>query len=396
MTTAPSPAAAVVCIVQRRLTHYRVPLFDRMRELLHDRGIDLRVLHGDATATERTKNDAGELPWATRLETTYLGGDRICWQPFAAATRGSDLVVLPQENRLVLNVVELLRPRRKRRLAFWGHGANLQSGGRRRWRERVKRWTTRRVDWWFAYTNHSAALIRAAGFDADAITVVHNSIDTRTLADAVARAGARPRAELRAALGVAAAAPLGLYVGSLYADKRIDRLLTAADRIGDTIPDFQLVIAGDGPLRAAVEAAARQQPHRVRYVGSVRGDVKAQWLAAADVMLHPGAIGLAVLDAFVAGLPLVTTDCGTHGPEFAYLQHGVNAVVSDDDDRAFAAAVAGMLRDDAARSRLAQAARAAAAAYSIEAMATRFVDGIERCLARGGLALGTASEHAGR
>ena len=61
------------------------------------------------------------------------------------------------ENKLIQNHLLLLGPRRFR-LAFWGHGANLQSDNPHGLKERFKRWTTNRVDWWFAYTQMSADL----------------------------------------------------------------------------------------------------------------------------------------------------------------------------------------------------------------------------------------------
>ena len=74
-----------VVIIQRRLTHYRVPLFERLRVLLHARNIDLRLIAGQGTQAENLKQDAGYLPWAEPLSTRYWAGvcagspcDHIC------------------------------------------------------------------------------------------------------------------------------------------------------------------------------------------------------------------------------------------------------------------------------------------------------------------------------
>ena len=42
-----------VAIVQRRLPHYRVPLFEQLRERLQADGIRLRLLHGEPTEAEQ-------------------------------------------------------------------------------------------------------------------------------------------------------------------------------------------------------------------------------------------------------------------------------------------------------------------------------------------------------
>src|SRR3974390_2980591 len=104
---------AEVSIIQRRLTHYRAPLVERLRRLLAADGVRLRVLHGEAPPSEQSKRDAGELAWAEPLPARYLLGGRLCWQPFGAACASSDLVVVTQENRLLYNAWAQLvgRPR---------------------------------------------------------------------------------------------------------------------------------------------------------------------------------------------------------------------------------------------------------------------------------------------
>jgi hypothetical protein len=89
-----------VLFVQRRLPGYRVPFVNLARDKLAAAGIALEFAYGRPSAAEASKQDEGELPWATRLATRYLGS-RLCWQPFS--TDGFDLVVVTQENSLLFN-----------------------------------------------------------------------------------------------------------------------------------------------------------------------------------------------------------------------------------------------------------------------------------------------------
>lgn len=367
-----------VAIVQRRMTHYRVPLFVRMTEELAKKGVRLRILHGDPTQAEASKNDSGSMPGAERLATRYLADERLCWQPFMHLVNDCSLVVVTQENKLVNNLWPIINPWRRQRLAFWGHGRNMQASRVNSLREQFKRWTTLRVDWWFAYTELSASFVEAVGYDSDRITVLNNSIDTSELMSLMGKARRTPRQALRASFGLQDA-PIGVFVGSLHADKRVDFMLQAARRIRERLPGFQFVVAGSGPERAKVEQAASADG-AIRYVGPVHGQRKADLLASADLVFNPGMVGLGILDSFVAGIPMITTDCGLHSPEIAYLQHGVNGWIAPDSLDAFASSVVELLSQTALMEILQQGAGQSASRYSIESMADRFCDGISRAL----------------
>ncbi len=62
-------------------------------------------------------------------------------------------------------------------------------------------------------------------------------------------------------------------------------------------------------------------------------------------MLHPGAIGLGVLDPFAYGLSLETTDCRNHGPEVAYLNNGKNGLITANELEAYVVACVRILSD---------------------------------------------------
>jgi glycosyltransferase involved in cell wall biosynthesis len=342
-------------------------------------GLELVLLAGEATTTEKSKKDAGVLPWALPLPTYYLFGNRLCWQPFGRHAADADLVIVLHENKLLYNLW-LMFVRRPRRLAFWGHGRNLQSRCPDGVREAFKRWTIGKVDWWFAYTDMTAQLIRQAGFPPVSTTVVENAIDTACLAglcrqvDDTALAAFRQRHRLHEG-------PLGLFIGSLYREKRLDFLFSSALRIKARVPGFQLLIAGAGPQRNEVEAVSRRHDW-IHYAGPLQGADKATALVLADVLLNPGLVGLGILDAFVGGIPIFTTDCGLHSPEIAYLDSGRNGIMTANDEAGYADAVVAALRDPQAMQALRGQATASAARYTIDNMSLRFCDGVLACLER--------------
>lgn len=363
-----------VVIVQRRLTHYRVPFFSALRVELARRGVALDLLVGRGTDEEASKKDGGTLDWARTVPTYYAAGEKLCWQRLQPYLNGADLVIVTQENKLLHNFPLLLNGRRPFKLAFWGHGANLQSGNPRGLKERFKQWTSRRVDWWFAYTETSAKLVEATGFPLERITTVNNAVDTLQLIrysqsitpdeiDAMRR-------ELRLEPG-----PVGIFVGSLYPEKRLDFLFEAAQGLRARIPDFQLVVVGDGPQREKVRSWCEEHAWS-RWLGVRQGREKVVCLKVAKIMLSPGALGLGVLDSFAAKLPAVVT-CGTgHGPEIAYLENGKNGLITANNLDAYTHACATLLASTAELDKLGASCGRSALEYTEENMVKRFANGV--------------------
>jgi len=367
----------VVTIVQRRLTHYRIPMFNELRRNLWSHGVQLRLLHGKASSDELLKNDSGVLAWAEELPTTYFLGGRVCWQPFLRRVAGSSLVIVTHENGLLANHLAMLwKPAPK--LAYWGHGANFQ-GRERSLRERFKRWSAKRADWYFAYTQLSVDLIAESGFPDSRITNLNNAIDMTSLVDAVSSIGESDLPIFRTQFGLKDA-PTGLFIGSLYAHKRIDFLIAAAHQLRHEIPDFQLLVVGDGPERERIRSEAAKNPW-IRHVGARLGREKAGALRLASIIMNPGLVGLGILDAFAAGVPMVTTDCKLHSPEIAYLDFD-NGVSTEDRLDRYTDACRRLLTDDLERERLVKGCVLAREKYTLENMVSNFSSGILEALER--------------
>ncbi len=216
-----------------------------------------------------------------------------------------------------------------------------------------------------------AALERVVALRADAVLTVSGD-----LADRMRRRGARDAgralvpAPVQAAPGAAEIAavrrelgagprPVVLAAGRLAAQKNLAVLLRAAVAWQHRDPVPLLVIAGEGPLGAALRGQARADGVDVLFLGS-RADVPAL-LAAADVVVLPSqweGQPLIAAEALRAGKPLVATRVGgipelTGADGARLVPAGVAAPL--------AAAVAALLDDPAARAALAAAARQRAA-----------------------------------
>ena len=119
----------------------------------------------------------------------------------------------------------------------------------------------------------------------------------------------RERESARRDLRLSERAFVALYAGQLEPRKRTQVAAEAVRALGD---GAVLLVAGDGPLREALDRLAGPE---VRVLG-FRSDVD-RLLAASDVFVMPSereGLSLAVLEAMGRGLPVVVSD-GTGNPE---------------------------------------------------------------------------------
>lgn len=370
-----------VTIIQRILPHYRVPFFEALHcELARD-GIELQLIYGQEYPGTVPRSELLKHPWTIRIENRYLNTPlgQVVWQACLSHLQDSDLIVVEQANSLLLNYwLMISRGRCKHRLAFWGHGRNFQARSGHSLREGLKRWFINQVDWWFAYTESSAKTVRESGFPTDRITVVQNAIDTNELESALAGVTQADLIGLRTQLGLAND-HVALYCGGLYAGKQLDFLIAACMAIRQRISNFHIIFIGDGPEQGKIEQAA-QEHGWIHYVGPKFGQDRAMYFRASQALLMPGLVGLAIVDSFVAGTPLFTTDIRSHSPEFSYLEHGMNGVLTPFSISHYANAVAEFFESEELQKCLREGCQRAARVYTFEHFVEHFASGIVRCL----------------
>jgi glycosyltransferase involved in cell wall biosynthesis len=358
-----------VALVQELLPHYRVPFFERLRAELAGRSIELQLFYGVAAGTRAAHADEVALPWATRLDNRrpFNGRVPIVYQSAFKGVGGADLVIVEAANRLALTYLLLATAKApsRPRVAFWGHGGNLQASHHASLKERFKRVIARAPHWWFAYTQGSADRVVATGFPANRTTVVQNAVETSHYAVAIPR----QRTPLACA-----------YVGSLHEYKRIQFLLDAASILADLLEGFSLTVLGDGPERSRVESASRSNSW-LDYRGPQTGQPKVDLLLSSQLLLMPGLVGLAAVEALAAGTPIVTTDIPYHSPEFEYLTAANSLVLPKDASPAdYASGVAQLLGDQQRMSMMRAACAETAKVVTIDQMVVNFADGVVAAL----------------
>ncbi|MCW8808327.1 MAG: glycosyltransferase family 1 protein [Rhodanobacter sp.] len=130
----------------------------------------------------------------------------------------------------------------------------------------------------------------------------------------------RRDAGLRAAWGVDATTPVVLYVGRIAPEKNLELAVQAFHAIRQQVPLARYVWVGDGPARAALEAA---HPDFI-FAGVQRGEQLARHFASADLFPFPSlseTFGNVILEAMASGLPVIAY---AEGAAREHLVDGVN------------------------------------------------------------------------
>jgi glycosyltransferase involved in cell wall biosynthesis len=149
-------------------------------------------------------------------------------------------------------------------------------------------------------------------------------------------------------------------------------------------PEARLTVAGYGPQRDELERLAGELDLRqVEFVGRVPSDRMFELLDAADIYLNaPDVDNMpnSVLEAYAAGLPVVTTDAG--GIPYIVRDGETGLMVHCNDADALAAAALRLLDDERLATEIARNAHAECARYSWSNVRGEWLK-LYRTLARG-------------
>lgn len=245
------------------------------------------------------------------------------------------------------------------RVAYTGHGFLFNQPGpawRRHLSLALERLGGRLTDTFLTVGEEEAADARRLGIHAGAVACGNGRDPARFRPDAPARA------RLRAALGAAPDACVVVTVSRLVRHKGHVELLAAME----AVPGATLWVVGERLASdhgedlepAFARAAAALGPRLVRL--GYRHDVAAL-LAAADVFCLPShfeGLPMSVIEAMLAGLPVVATD--TRGPREQVVEGRTGLLVPPRAVPPLAAALARLAADPVLRARMGEAGRARA------------------------------------
>jgi glycosyltransferase involved in cell wall biosynthesis len=196
----------------------------------------------------------------------------------------------------------------------------------------------RRADRFVTITEHVRQTLVGQGFPADRVEVLPLGIDTAFFA---------PDAAVERE-------PVVLFVGRLVEKKGAEYLVRAMARVGRAVPAARLVVIGDGPLRATLEAEAGRTLQGARFLGRRSPAEVRAWMNRARVFCVPSVtaasgdqegFGVVFLEAQAMGTPVVSSRSG--GIPEAVADGETGFLLPERDVEGLAARIAALLTDPA-------------------------------------------------
>ena len=308
-----------VLILQPRIQHYRLPVFDRLQQLADGQyRISIRgTLHNGAAI------GGGERSYYvdSRLRRMRCGTRRIEWWPKTlnyVRHRCPSAVVT---SLYPSNMSTWRLPTVCRQLGISCIGWSKVHGQTslplvRRFKKRL----FAKYDFMLVYGALSRDELINMEYPSERIFVARNTIDTEGIIekrDQFAAAAIRLRRKYRLEDRL-----LVLCIAKFEPQKRHQDLLAAWQRIRQLDPRLCLVLIGSGSHESAVRRQVeRMQDGRIHLLGRVPAGQDYDWIAAADLNIQCGAVGLAINQSMAMGVPTIIAD--ERGADTEALRHGV-------------------------------------------------------------------------
>lgn len=196
------------------------------------------------------------------------------------------------------------------------------------------------------------------GVEQERMTIAQMTVDVCAIRRFCSQNREAARSAARARWGMSADQRIVLYVGRLEASKGLHELLSAFAYAVAEENNLCLAIAGDGSLRAHVEAIAAKPNCGVTYLGRLSGDDVLHSYLAADLLVLPSLFepwGLVINEAMACGLPVIVSD--RVGCADDLVRPGeTGLIVGAGREIDLASAIRQLARDEPARRHMGQAA----------------------------------------
>lgn len=192
----------------------------------------------------------------------------------------------------------LVKPFRHIPVVVTVQGSDIYETERIQWLRWVTRAVLKRVDQVIALSSPLAALTKNLGVHEDRIRILPNGVDVEYFMP--------PEAERDSII---------LFVGSLVERKGVRDLVEATPRVLQALPDYRVVIIGEGPQRESLESRSVDLglKGRIEFLGVKRPSEVRYWMQKSKLLALPSreeGQGVVLLEAMACGTPCVASEVG--------------------------------------------------------------------------------------
>ena len=327
-----------VLFIEQEIPHYRAPVLTAIAA-----GVDAEFyfFHGATKASQAFEElEDKELPPNTRhIFVRWCLRDRIVlhnyWSALRARNRGRTVVIVRHNPRSLFLLPFMLWCKLLRcPVVVWGQGysRNRPFRPKRDPLDMLNLAIARFARAYVAYTDEIRETL-AKHVDPHKLFTASNTLNLKPLADVRTQLEAESKPDVRARLGLKSENYL-VFIGRLQARKRTELFIETLGQLQADGLDIGGIIIGHGPEEESLrELATHRDVHDLHFTGALYDEQAAEYLFAADALVIPGWLGLAVNHAFFFGRPVVGQKTnGTllhHGPEVGYIREGRTGMLAE-------------------------------------------------------------------
>ncbi|MGK6312901.1 glycosyltransferase [Neorhizobium sp. DT-125] len=294
-----------VCIIYHHYPHYRAPI---LRELKIN-GEHNYEFWGDVEEISGIKPFTGdEIVEINRLSFRRLGPVWLLsgyWKIFFRSNL-KVFIVLGNPNMPASWIIACIGRILGKRVLFWSHG----------WRRpeppikaRIRNIYFRLSNKVLVYGERAKSIAAAGGFSEKNVAVIYNSLDFNNSKKILNRISMNKNGNTGKPQNFfeEKKRPLVICTSRLIRSCRFDLLFEAAAELKRRNRPLNILLVGDGPERADLEALAKELLLDVHFFGACYDEeVLGKLIYFSDLTVSPGKIGLTVIHSLTYGTPAIT------------------------------------------------------------------------------------------
>ncbi len=365
-----------VHVFQNRIPAYRVPFFLQLFESLGHENIAVKLWISSSPYQSRGDEAESEVNHEIIPTHNYVFGRYSFDIPhLPRVALRADIIVSEFGLRNLLQILNL-KFRAKGVLVFWGHGKET-ARQISRFEKRIRVKLMRLADYFFVYTESGKDyLVNHSILNSNRVFALDNSTDTKSLRELIQFTESNPLYEFSGDVEI----PDEIFIAcisSVVTSKKIEKLFDIADELNLRGLNLKIMVYGSGEQLKEFESVKHPLVH---FAGRIGLEGLVELRKNALCILIPGPVGLVVTDSFAIGVPIIVSKLENHGPEFSYLVHEFNSLITDGKTSSFADSIEILLKNHEYREKLVRGVIFSGSQYSIENMVSNYTKAILQIL----------------